>query len=148
MPFVVIGGWAVISHGYVRTTRDIDLLVPDRPGVHRVVAVAMTELGARHRSSEAAVAATEAIPDQGWQLTTSLGDVDFLLEAVAPLDFETVERGSIAGSMRGVPFQFAGLASLVAFKRLANRPQDRADLAELEAINGPLPMIPIPGLDA
>lgn len=147
MPFVVIGGWAVISHGYVRTTQDIDLLVPDRPSVHHAVAEAMAELGARHRSRASTVAPTDTIPDQGWQLTTSLGDVDFLLEAVAPLDFVTVERTSIAGSMRGVPFRFAGLESLVAFKRLAGRPQDRADLAELEAINGPLPIVPIPGLD-
>jgi hypothetical protein len=144
---VVIGGWAVISHGYVRATRDIDLLVPDRPEVHRAVAAAMRAVDARHRGRDALVAISETIPDQGWQLTTALGDVDFLLEAVPPLDFETVERSSVAGSMRGVPFRFAGLASLVAFKRLANRPQDRADLAELEAINGPLPIVTVPGLD-
>lgn len=137
----------MISHGYVRTTRDIDLLVPDRADVHRAAAQAMAELGARHRSRASIVASTDTIPDHGWQLTTPLGDVDFLLEAVAPLDFETVERTSAASSMRGVPYRFAGLESLVAFKRLAGRPQDRADLAELEAIHGPLPIVPVPGLD-
>lgn len=44
-------------------------------------------------------------------------------------------------------FRVAGLASLVGFKRLAGRPQDRADLIELEAIHGELPVDPIPGLD-
>lgn len=31
VPYVVIGGWAVITHGYVRYTRDIDVLIPDTP---------------------------------------------------------------------------------------------------------------------
>jgi hypothetical protein len=39
------------------------------------------------------------------------------------------------------------LPSVVGFKRLADRPQDRQDLNDLEAIYGELPMEPIPGLD-
>jgi hypothetical protein len=49
--------------------------------------------------------------------------------------------------MAGVPFRYAGLATLVAFKRLAGRPHDRLDLEELEAMHGPLPILPVPGLD-
>jgi len=45
------------------------------------------------------------------------------------------------------PGLVAGLASLVAFKRLAGRPRDRLDLEELEARHGPLPILPVPGLD-
>lgn len=40
------------------------------------------------------------------------------------------------------------LPSVVGFKRLARRPQDRVDLEELEAIHGDLPVEPIPGLDS
>jgi hypothetical protein len=43
--------------------------------------------------------------------------------------------------------RIAALSSVVGFKRLAGRPQDHLDLAELEAIYGPLPVDPIPGLD-
>jgi hypothetical protein len=42
----------------------------------------------------------------------------------------------------------AALPSVVGFKRLAGRPQDKMDLAELEAIYGELPLDPIPGLDS
>lgn len=143
----MIGGWAVISHGYVRTTRDIDLFVPDRPAVHAAISKAMVAIDAVHRAQGGSVSPSDTIPDQGWQLTTTLGDVDFLLESVAPLDFETVMSTSLPGKLRGVDFRYAGLESLVAFKRLAGRPQDRADLAELEALHGPLPMVRIPGLD-
>ena len=31
LPYVVIGGFSVIAHGYLRATRDSDLLVPDGP---------------------------------------------------------------------------------------------------------------------
>ena len=44
-------------------------------------------------------------------------------------------------------FRIAGLRSIVAMKRLADRPRDRNDLAELELANGELPRDPIPGLD-
>jgi hypothetical protein len=64
-----------------------------------------------------------------------------------PLDYETVETRSMSADYGGVRFQIAGLSSIVAFKRLANRPRDRNDLAELEEIHGVLPVEPIPGLD-
>jgi hypothetical protein len=41
----------------------------------------------------------------------------------------------------------ANLRSIVGFKRLAGRPQDKRDLEELEAFHGELPIDPIPGLD-
>jgi hypothetical protein len=47
----------------------------------------------------------------------------------------------------GHTVRVAALPSVVGFKRLAGRPQDRLDLAELEAIYGSLPVDPIPGLD-
>jgi tRNA-binding EMAP/Myf-like protein len=31
LPYVVIGGFGVIVHGYLRATKDSDLLVPDGP---------------------------------------------------------------------------------------------------------------------
>jgi hypothetical protein len=64
-----------------------------------------------------------------------------------PLDYETVAARAIEGSWRGQPFQVAALRSLVGFKRLARRSQDRVDLEKLERANGELPIDPIPGLD-
>lgn len=146
IPHVVIGGWAVISHGYVRLTRDIDLLVPDEPGVHERAAALMASVDARDPTGTA-IAPGDRIPDTGWQLVTEHGRVDWLLEGLPPLDFATVLARSEQTEMDGVPFRYAGLASIVAFKRLAGRPQDRQDLEELEALHGPLPIEPVPGLD-
>lgn len=147
IPFVVIGGWAVISHGYVRLTRDVDLLVPDRDEVHARAAELMASVNAVEPTG-ARIAAGARIPDTGWQLLTDHGRIDWLLEGLAPLDFATVLARSEETDMDGVPFRYAGLATIVAFKRLAGRPQDRQDLEELEALHGPLPIDPVPGLDS
>lgn len=48
----------------------------------------------------------------------------------------------------GLEFPVAGLSSIVGFKRLAGRPQDRQDLERLAEIHGELPIEPIPGLDS
>jgi hypothetical protein len=67
---------------------------------------------------------------------------------LAPLDYETVSTRAETVDFRGQEVRVASLASLVGFKRLAHRPDpDRSDLRNLEAIHGPLPIEPIPGLD-
>ncbi len=147
VPHVVIGGWAVITHGHVRFTRDIDVLIPDTPDAHKRAALAMSSVHG-HRLDGRAIAATSPIPEQGWQLETDLGRIDLLLEGEPPLDFASVSASTIETNMDGVPLMVADLAHLVAFKRLAGRPQDRLDLDELAALNdGTLPMLDIPGLD-
>jgi hypothetical protein len=104
--FVIIGGFAVIAHRYVRATRDIDLLVPDDERNDRHVVAALSSLGGSTVAAHA--------------IRADLGSGDFLI---------------------------AGLASLVGFKRLAGRPEDRRDLDALAEIHGELPTEPIPGLD-
>jgi hypothetical protein len=75
------------------------------------------------------------------------GVIDVMRGGLPPLDYETVAARAIEGSWRGSPFRVAALQSLVGFKRLANRGQDRLDLEALGRVNGELPIEPIPGLD-
>ncbi len=63
------------------------------------------------------------------------------------MDFATVAERAVVAEWSGQTVRVAALPSVVGFKRLAGRPQDRLDLAELEAIYGALPVEPIPGLD-
>jgi hypothetical protein len=64
-----------------------------------------------------------------------------------PLDYDTVSARAERTEWAGHTVRVAALPSVVGFKRLAGRPQDRPDLAELEALYGSLPVEPIPGLD-
>ncbi len=65
----------------------------------------------------------------------------------ATKDSDTVATHAIDAEVGGEPARVASLRSIVGFKRLAGRPQDRRDLEELEAFHGELPIESIPGLD-
>lgn len=146
IPHVVIGGWAVIAHGYLRTTKDIDVLVPDTPDVRHMIGVALHEVNGQTLNGKP-LTATAVLPDQGWQLVTDCGRIDVLLEGAPPLDFESVRDTALEAELAGEQVLIADLAHLTGFKRLAGRPQDKADLAELAQLHGPLPILRIPGLD-
>jgi hypothetical protein len=119
---VVIGGFSVIFHGYVRATRDSDLLVPDGEDADNAI-LRFFELAQARRLSD------------GKRLT------------IDDVDFATVSERADTTEWEGQLVRVAALPSVVGFKRLARRPQDRVDLEELQAIHGELPEEPIPGLD-
>jgi len=145
--YVVVGGWAVIAHGYIRSTKDVDVLVADSPAVRRQVTASLIEVGAT-RLDGTVLTAELSMPDQGWQVQTRLGRIDVLLEGPPPLDLAGVKAGAESLSIDGTQTSVTGLAHLVAFKRLAGRAQDRADLEELEhVLRRPLPRLSVPGLD-
>jgi hypothetical protein len=147
VPHVVIGGWAVITHGYVRYTKDVDVLIPDTPVARRSAAHAMSSVHARRPDGQP-IDEDADMPEQGWQLDTDYGRIDLLLEGEPPLDFASVQSSAIDTTMDDVALKVADLPHLVAFKRLAGRPHDRLDLEELAALNeGELPLLPVPGLD-
>lgn len=76
------------------------------------------------------------------------GIIDIIRGGSPPLDFDTVSDRADTVEWEGQRVRVAALSSVVGFKRLARRPQDRVDLEELEAIHGDLPVEPIPGLDS
>lgn len=75
------------------------------------------------------------------------GIIDLLRGGLPPLDFDTVAERALRLDIEGQPAYVADLRSIVGFKRLADRPRDRNDLLELEALHGPLPKESIPGID-
>ncbi len=147
LPHVVIGGFAVIAHGYPRATRDSDLLVPDGPEADDAIG-RFLELAEATRFADGKKLTTDDIRDaHHLRVDTRHGVVDVMRGGLPPLDYDTVAAGALTASLRGSVVRVAGLPSLVGFKRLAGRTQDRADLEALERVNGELPIEPIPGLD-
>ncbi len=144
--FVVIGGFAVIANGHVRATRDVDLLVPDDEGNDVACERSLEALSGRWLDGRA-IAAGDLNGRPHSRLSTRAGLVDLLREGEPPLDFSSVAADAMLVDYEGVEIPLAGLASLVAFKRLAGRLRDRADLEALAEIHGELPVLRIPGLD-
>jgi hypothetical protein len=146
LPFVVIGGFAVIANEYVRGTEDVDLLISGDHALDGKLSRFLERIDA-HRDSEpippGAIATAETM-----RVDSRFGKVDLLREGDPPVDFASVSNTAIEVSFHDQVARVASLASLVSLKRIAGRPRDQLDLTELERIHGKLPVQPIPGLDS
>jgi hypothetical protein len=138
----------VIFHGYVRATKDSDLLVPDGPETDAAVMRFLERVDGRRFRDGKALELEEVSAADSLRVNSRHGIIDILRGGLAPLDYETVSARADRTEWDGETIRVAALPSIVGFKRLAGRPQDKMDLSELEAIYGELPIEPIAGLDS
>ena len=144
--YLIAGGLAVVEHGYLRFTGDIDLVISLDPANVKRALQALAGLG--YRPVVAAVRMDDlADPDarREWieqkdakvlQLYSDahrLTSIDIFIEE--PFDFDRAERDGLRDEIApNVTATFVGLADLLEMKRKAGRPQDLADIAEVEGI--------------
>jgi hypothetical protein len=147
LPYVVIGGFSVIANGYLRATEDSDLLVPDGAAADEAIVRFLDIAKARRLHDDKHLDAEDVAAADHLRVMTRHGIVDLLRGGAPPLDFETVSNEAFELAFGKQNVRVASLRSVVGFKRLADRPRDRNDLAELESLHGELPVDPIPGLD-
>lgn len=147
LEYVVVGGFSVIFHGHVRATKDSDLLVPDGPDADAAVLRFVDRVNGRRLRDDTVITLEDLAGGEHLRINSCHGIVDIMRGGLPPLDYATVARRAEATEWDGQVVRVASLPSVVGFKRLAGRPQDRADLEELEALYDELPIEPIPGLD-
>jgi hypothetical protein len=147
LEFVVIGGFSVIANGYVRATKDSDLLVPDGRESDEAISRFLDRAGAERLSDGKVLTLEDVTKADHLRVNSRHGIVDLVRGGLPPLDYETVAERALELEVGGQPARVASLPSLVGFKRLAGRPRDRNDLEELAGLHGELPIEPIPGLD-
>jgi hypothetical protein len=145
LPFVIIGGFAVIANEYIRGTEDVDLLIKDDRGLDPTLLTFLQKIEARRSGEPLTLEGLSGA--ETLRVASRFGPVDLLREGAPPLDYQTVSEQAINLTFREEPALVASLSSLVAFKRLANRPRDQLDLLELERIHGSLPVQPVPGVE-
>lgn len=144
--FVVVGGLAVGAWGYVRATKDADVMLADGERNWEAAAEVLSSLNATR------VDGTPLNRDllrgtQTVRALTAFGLIDLIPEGTAPIDLDTAEQGARDVDVNGRNVKVAGLATLVAMKRLAGRPQDLLDLEALKTAHGELPEVHVPGLE-
>jgi len=145
--YVVIGGFSVIYHGHIRATKDSDLLVPDGPEADQAIGRFLDRADATRLYDGKRLTRLDIVDAQHLRVNSRHGIVDLMRGGLPPLDYDTVAERAEEAVWDGQTVRVAALLSVVGFKRLAGRPQDRQDLADLEAIYGELPIEPIPGVD-
>lgn len=134
--FVVIGGFALAPHGYVRATKDIDI-VPDpaEANLDRLAAAlraleASVDLGDMGKDELGIEPDEEGLRGGGnWVLLTRLGRLDVMQDVPGLRDFRQLREGAteVAGSL------YAGYDELISMKAASGRPEDLRDIAALEA---------------
>lgn len=147
LPYVVIGGFSVIANGFVRATKDSDLLVPDGAEADEAIFRFLGRTEATRLHDGKALTAEDVSDAHHLRVMSRHGIIDIMRGGLPPLDYETVAANSMITEVGSESARVAALRSIVGFKRLANRGQDRIDLEELEALHGELPIDPIPSLD-
>jgi hypothetical protein len=147
LDYVVIGGFSVIANGFLRATKDSDLLVPDGQETDEAILRFLDRIEAGRLRDGKTLTQEDVAGADHLRVNSRHGIIDIMRGGLPPLDYDTVAERAETTDWEGQTIRMAALASLVGFKRLAGRPQDGSDLTELEAIYGELPVEPIPGLD-
>lgn len=146
--FIVIGGVAVAHHGFLRTTKDVDV-VPNPSGAN------LGKLWSALRELEARPAALDDMrPDQlpvplspeslllhgNWDLETKHGRLDIMQYVVSalenPKDYKGLRERAEPNRREFGTIWFIGYADLLDFKNIAGRDQDLIDIRALEEARG------------
>lgn len=137
--FLVIGGIAVAAHGYLRATKDVDVIPePSRDNLERLAA-ALTAMDASQdlgdfRPEELPLRLDVAGLEQGgnWFLSTRYGRLDIMQSVEGARSYEQLRRAALVKG--GIAY--AGLDDLIAMKHAAGRDLDHIDIRALEEARG------------
>jgi hypothetical protein len=145
--FIIVGGIAVIEHGYGRNTYDLDLVVRLSPdGVMKAFG-ALASIGYRPRVP--ITAEQFAQPEERRRLIEEkrMEVLNFWSDdhRETPLDVFVTEPFNFADEYAkteireltpGLPVHIVSLATLLQMKKAAGRPKDLADIDELSLLHG------------
>ena len=132
IPYMVIGGQAVLFHGEPRLTRDIDITLGiDATELKRVIdAVAAIALTPSVHDVQAFVRDTNVLPLSD----SSTGLRVDLIFSFTPYEAEAIGR-AVTVILDEVPVHFASAEDLIIHKLVAGRPRDIEDVAGVLARN-------------
>jgi predicted nucleotidyltransferase len=141
--YVVVGGLAVVLHGHLRATGDIDLIVDLSASQVEKTLAALSYAGFRPYAPIPASDFADPEKREAWAREKQM--VVFSLHPVAgvpmvdlflehPVEFDELWSRSIVVHVRGVPIRVASIDDLITLKRLAGRREDLADADALAAI--------------
>lgn len=138
--FVVVGGVAVVAHGALRATADVDIVPNPEPANLDRLVLAVSALGARlplsgERPFDPPRDAPALRRRANATLDTPLGGLDIVQDVPGLPPYDALRAEAVSTDVLGVPLFVCSLHHLLAMKRRAGRP---IDLADLDALDGPV----------
>ncbi len=147
--YLIAGGVAVVAHGYVRFTADLDVILDlETENLRRALAV-LAGLGYFPRAPVPIEQFADPNGRAGWVREKGLTvfslfsaqhpKTEVYLFVQAPLDFDRAhEAAALWDVAPNLPATFVSLADLISLKRQAGRPRDLEDIERLAAIRSDL----------
>lgn len=130
LPYAVCGGLAVVVYGYVRATKDIDLLV-ERSSLEATLE-ALGTLGFTLRSGPIPFGAGTTQERVLHRVTKVVGEEHLMIDLLVVTPVLASAWKSIEHvAWNGLELPIVSRVGLAEMKRLAGRPQDLADLDAL-----------------
>jgi hypothetical protein len=142
--YVVVGGLAVLLHGHLRFTADVDLAVDLAPDAAARAVAALGSIGLRPRAAVDPAGFADPGIRAAWRAEKGMvvfsmcdpdnptREVDLFTES--PLDFERLWQDAKRVVLGGIPVPVASIEHLCAMKRASGRPKDLDDVRALERI--------------
>ena len=131
--FLVIGGYAVIYHGYVRTTNDLDVwLKPTNENKLKVLEV-VSKMGIEDEDIKQ-LETLDFTKIVVFHLGNEPERTDFLTKMMG-IDFDEAFKQRSILEANGYSIPFLSLNDLIINKIISNRPKDKGDLDELQKLN-------------
>ncbi|HBG78472.1 MAG TPA: hypothetical protein DDW84_06475 [Phycisphaerales bacterium] len=136
--FVIIGGLAGIIHGSTRTTQDIDICCKFTPENLFKLFAAVKNTNPVHRMSPnrpvLVLNSQNADKFKNLYLDTDIGQLDCLGEVQGIGNFDEVCKNAISVHIGGKNYQVLSIDALIKSKKSLNRPTDKQDVIQLQAI--------------
>ena len=124
--YIVIGGYAVVYHGYVRSTNDIDMWIDIHKDNIKKAIKALDEFG----FSSLNIKEADFSPNQIIQLGHPPHRID-LITPPAGIDFDTCYESKEQVMIDNITVNIIDLENLIKTKKATNRTRDLADVEEL-----------------
>ena len=136
--YLVAGGLAVNAHGYLRFTRDIDIVLQLSRGNIEAAFAALARIGYRPIVPISAAEFADAGKRSSWEREKGMTVLNFWSEqhrdtpvdvfVTEPFDFEAEFGRALVKPLGPVEVRFVSIPSLIRMKELAGRPQDKIDI--------------------
>ncbi|MDP3542940.1 MAG: nucleotidyltransferase [Elusimicrobiota bacterium] len=125
--FMIIGGFAVVYHGHIRATKDLDLYIrrTDENAERAVAALEEVGFGSPEMTPQVFTA------DNGISLGTRPLQID-VMSNLRGVDFDTAWARRETGSFGRETVNYISREDLISNKHAAGRPLDLDDARELE----------------
>ena len=129
--YLLVGGFAMAFHGYVRATSDLDLWIKDDPKNIEKLKLVFSENGV------VGIEKTKSLQFVAGFTQFKVGNSGFVVDPMTSMkafnsfDFDQCYERAIPGEFNGIHFKVIHMNDLLKEKEATNRPKDQADILHL-----------------